>query len=207
MSVLGSGGAFLGAGMHELGEYQGLTLCRPFLSLSKAELLLALSMLKQDDYAIDALDEARSGKRAFLRHEIIPLLRQHGREIDDRLAKFAYKQAAQNALIDTFASASIEWGHEEAFIAVTKGDTAILSAALKKVIKTLAPDKDMRQAASTLDKIVESFSNCIFDPTHADAGLDRSLKKINVKSLKMKEYSLPGLVLSTNGIKIAIRRV
>ncbi len=207
LSVLGSGGAFLGAGMQEQAEFQGLSIIRPFLNLSKKELLLALSMLEQCDYAVDSLDEARVGKRAIARHEIVPILRQHSPLIDKRLSHFAYKQAAQNKLIEALAEDCIDWEAEGATICAEKADVATLGAALKKVLKKLVPDKDMRQAALTLEKIIESFNNSLFSPTHADAGLDRPLKKINVNALKMKEYSLPGVVLSTIGTKIAIRRV
>ncbi len=207
MALLGRGGGYLGAAMSETAPLGQLKLLRPFLSLNKNDLVLALSMLGQNDYASDRLDENRVGQRAYVRHEIIANLQKHEDKVVERLSYFARKQSLQNQTIKSFARSVIELNEESALISAELCDQSLLNEALHQALAALGGEKDLRQARPTIEKIIAHFYDPSLVLTENSEGLDRPLKRFNVKGLKTKEYSLPGVVVKTTGTKIAIRRV
>lgn len=207
MALFGVGGGFLGAAMGEVEKYEDLHLIRPFLSLRKDDLRLALTMLNQCDFVTDSLDERRMGQRAYIRHEIMPFLRQQQGNIVERLDYFAKYQAWQRESLKEIAGGIIEWDDNGAIIQAEKSDRATLDEALCQVLKKLSGEKDLRQTRPTREKIIEHFYGVRLIAHQEHLGLDRPVKKIIVNHLKTKEYSLPGATIKTIGTKIAIRRV
>lgn len=207
MALFGVGGGSLGAAMAEVGNFQDLRLIRPFLSLKKDDLRRALTMLGQCDFATDSMDEGRIGQRAFIRHEIMPLLKSHQANVVERLDYFAKNQAWQRQSLAEIARGIIEWQDNGAVIQVEKSDRAVVDEALCQALKELSGEKDLRQTRPTREKIVEHFFGVSLYAQHENLGLDRPVKRIIVNHLKTKEYSLPGATIKTIGTKIAIRRV
>ncbi len=206
MALLGSGGGYLGAAMSETAQVEHLNLVRPFLSLTKNDLVLALTMLGQCDYATDRLDENRAGQRAYVRHEILPSLRHHDDQVIERLSYFARRQSQQIQTISAISSRAIQWEDGQAVISTELCDPIMLHEALRQALTVLS-DRDLRQSRPTLEKIVEHFHGTALVWPLKSEGLDRPLKRVNVKGLKTKEYSLPGVIVKTIGTKIAMRRV
>ncbi|MCA9507503.1 MAG: tRNA lysidine(34) synthetase TilS [Myxococcales bacterium] len=207
MALFGVGGGEMGAAMQEVQKFADLRLIRPFLGLKKEDLRLALNMLGLCDYARDSLDEMRIGRRAYIRHEIIPTLKNHKNQIVERLNHFAHKQAWQIQAVSNVAQQIIEWSDNEAIIQAKNADRAVLDKALCTVLKKLAPEKDLRQTWPTREKIINYYFSLESQDKSYTQGLDRPLYKVIVNHLKTKEYSMPGVVIRTNGTKVAIRRV
>lgn len=210
MALLGVGGGELGAAMNEIESFQRFILCRPFLSLTKAHLLSALTLMQQTDFVRDDLDEARVGKRALVRLEILPELAVRTHDVNARLQAFARAQKQQQTYIDQQASNLIIWTNDHhATIAIdTQLDVALLTSAIWQVVKKISDGGDVRSAKSTINHVaailVATNRNM---RTRAKPGLDRSSNGFNLEQLSVRQYQLPGAILFRHEREIVIRRV
>jgi tRNA(Ile)-lysidine synthetase-like protein len=202
MALLGTGGGELGAAMREVYDIDNVRICRPFLSLRKQELLLAVSFIDQTDYVVDELDQACKGKRALVRNKILPKLAQNCPTIKQRLSDFARHQGTQAKLIDNLAFSLISWDKDEAFIRIDPlPHQSLLQASLWHVLKKWCQSSDIRSSGPTVDAIVEEVCG-ISDPR-----LDLNINEFSVRSPSVKQYHFPGVLVLKNGSSIVIRRV
>ena len=74
-----------------------LTLLRPFLGLSRRDVLLALTALGISEYFVDPLDQRGLGERAHARNILLPLLGQAMAFPDARLSQISELQQEKNA--------------------------------------------------------------------------------------------------------------
>lgn len=206
MALMGVGGGEVGASMTELEIVDGFKLLRPFLSLTKADLLLSLSMAGQTDFLIDRLDEEKKGARAYVRHELFPPLLRKTIGLKKRLANFGLIQKRNQALIDKLARSLIIWQEFGALIKTDQFfDEVILSSAIRQIIKKMNPGKDLRQCLPQISKLAK-------DSIHREAtvmnspGLDPQSNAFNLRDLSRKEYQFPGvLVIRDPGSAITMR--
>jgi tRNA(Ile)-lysidine synthetase-like protein len=203
MALMGVGGGEVGASMTEVEMVDGFRLLRPFLSLTKADLLLSLSMSGQTDFVIDRLDEEKKGARAYVRHEVFPPLMRKTTGFKKRLAHFGLIQKRNQAIIDKMARSLIVWQENGAFLKADQVfDEVVLSSAVRQVIKKLNPGKDLRQCLPQITKLVKDAiprEELLIETP----GLDPKSNAFNLRDLSRKEYQFPG-VLVTRDAKSAI---
>lgn len=193
MSLFGVGGGAQGAAMGPCERMDDYLILRPFVGLTKKDLLLALSMHDNTDYALDNLDQDRAGRRAWVRYEVMPQLLTHAPNIAARLDYFARLERQKRAILSKLAYDLISWSNEGASIRVAHGpEPLIIELAIQAVLNKLSKNHDLRQAAPTVAKL---------------AGLDRSSKQSIVKHLNAKEFALPGAVAYSNSKEIIIKRI
>ena len=136
MSVLGSGGGAMGSAMNERDQIGGIDLLRPFLGISKKELLLSLTVLGQTDFATDNLDEAKKGQRAAVRHDLLPLLARKNHQINKRLDLFAKNQLKHAALLKSLSKRLINLDKNLARIDLSsRPDEQVVAYAIKEILK------------------------------------------------------------------------
>ncbi len=190
MALLGSGGGSFGAAIRNYTLNQDLNLIRPFLCLSKKELLLFLTLYKQTDFFIDNSDECQQGQRAKVRHGILPLLEENYPNIKKRLNFFAKNQSMQKDLLEDLAKQLICFNNQEAIID-SKAPSLVISCAIKMALGCLFPKKDFRSSKNTLEKLVlrvEEYNSLI------NSALDPSIKCSKVKQMENKKYIFSGVV-------------
>lgn len=205
MSLMGVGGGELGAAMTELDFHDDLMLCRPFVSISKRDLLLSLSMTDHTDVVRDFLDEARTGARAYVRHEILPDLYKKAPDIDQRLATFASLQRKNNSMIANLSSSLINWKDDVATVS-RAGEKQLTIAALWQVIKAFNSGGDVRSAFRAMADIARDLEDLPFDRKNG-APLDPSSNGFSLKHLKVKRYQFPGAEARVSPLEIVVRRV
>lgn len=200
MAMFGYGGGALGAAMAPCGHLNDYFLLRPFLKLSKNQLLLALTTLGYTDYSLDNFDQDRKGQRAYVRHELMPTLSRHCHGINMRLDLLARSQLEHNLVLDTHAGELINWLGDSAEIELFKSsDRLILGLAIRQALTRLCPDKDFRQSRPTLEKILNHY--------WGEPGLDQTLKWVTLRGSRTKKYYFPGVLVEASGTKIIIRRL
>ena len=127
MALMGVGGGELGAAMGEVRRvHNELVLCRPFLSLTKGDLLLSLSLTGHTDFVRDQCDEARQGMRALFRHEVMPVLQQYSPTVHARLEHFSRAQSLQHGCVETLAQSLISWHEHYATVSLEEEPSAAL---------------------------------------------------------------------------------
>jgi tRNA(Ile)-lysidine synthase TilS/MesJ len=207
MALMGNGGGELGAAMREESTYSGLTLCRPFLSLSKSDLLLSLTLHKHTDFFRDRLDEGRKNRRALVRYELIPGLSPFAPNLKTRLARFAKIQGEQKILLDRIAKSLIIWRDDLALIPLApKPDAVLLVQALWQVLKKFSNGKDIRASSAKIFSIAQEISHEKIHKTLPFAGLDPSSNGFNLKDLEVKKYQFPGVVVLKGKHELVITR-
>lgn len=158
LALMGKGGGALGAAMAESDVVDGITLCRPFLSLGKADLLAALTLQGITDYVRDRLDEARAGERAYVRHEIFPELFRKAPQAKHRLQTFGIIERDHAQIVDEAARGLIAWhdSHAEIHIASTS-NKSLVSSAIWHVLKRFSDGRDLRKSQKTIARLLESI--------------------------------------------------
>lgn len=208
MSLLGVGGGAHGAAMQASESLKDFLILRPFVSLSKNELLLALSLSNNNDFAIDNYDLERRGQRAFVRHEILPKLHAHAPHVSNRLNEFAKEKRMANNTYESMASALITWQDGIAIINAQQG-TALpfIQVAIRMVLKKWCSKLDLRQCRSNVEKMAKSaiFNN--YSDAKINPGLDRPSNWFIVKPLKVKIFHLPGVIAQVRDQEIVMRRI
>jgi tRNA(Ile)-lysidine synthase len=193
MSLFGIGGGAQGAAMGVYEPMGAHTLVRPFVGLSKKNLMLALSLYNHTDFALDNLDQDRVGQRAWLRHEVIPALVKHEADINERLDYFARQERHKKTILQDMAENIISYSEHEALIRLESNpEPYVIELAARSILRKWYKDRDLRQAKSTIATM---------------AGLDRYSQASIVNDLRTKEFALPGAVAYSNGKEIVIKRV
>lgn len=208
MALMGVGGGELGAAMSEIEASDGFFLCRPFLALTKKDLLLTLSLAGITDFVRDSLDEARSGERAYVRYDVFPELTRLAPGVKARLATFSRAQRLQRTAVDKMASSLIVWHDDRAVLRwETAPDQALIVSALWQILKKWSNGKDLRACQPVIESIANSFAKSGDDKELDAAGLDPTLNGFNLKDLSTKEYQFPGAVLLKSPSDIVVRRL
>jgi len=169
MDLLGYGGGSDGASMGCESHVFGLKIFRPFLGLSKLDLLLALSALGIEDFFIDSLDQNNISRRSQVRNQIIPYLgqfhRAFKRRLIDRSDTLKTYQGLANHYIEQVLRES-EQGKDfmrlDLKLAKNKIELKVfLKAAIKYLHKDLKQDLglDLRQSPNVMEKIAECARN------------------------------------------------
>jgi len=190
MALIGSGGGSFGAAIKNYTLNQDLNLIRPFLCLSKKELLLFLTLYKKTDFFIDNSDESQQGQRAKVRHGIVPLLEEIYPNIKERLNFFAKNQSMQIDLLEEQAKQLIFFDNQRVIIDC-RAHSLVISSALKMALSKLFPKKDFRSSKNTLEKLVlrvQEYNSLI------ESALDPSIKCSKVKQMENKKYIFSGVV-------------
>lgn len=202
MALMGVGGGELGAAMNEITMLEDMRICRPFLSRSKQDLLLALSLCGITDFVEDRLDEACLGMRARVRNQIFPELFKKAPMLRSRLAQFGRHQSSQRELIERLASSLIAWGDKEASLSLDNApDKALIIAALWQVLKKWCNDKDLRSSQPTINALVNDLP-AVYNPW-----LDPISNAFNLKDLSVRHYQFPGVVVTKSSKNIVIARI
>jgi tRNA(Ile)-lysidine synthetase-like protein len=189
MALIGSGGGSFGAAINNYTDNQNLNLIRPFLDLSKKELLLFLTLYKKTDFFIDNSDEAQHGQRAKVRQAMLPLLEEFYPNIKERLNLFAKNQSMQKDLLESLSKPLIYFDNQQAFIDCS-AHSLLISCALKTALSKLFPKKDFRSSKNTLEKLVlrvQEYNSLI------QSALDPSIKCSKVKQMENKKYIFSGI--------------
>ena len=136
MSLFGVGGGASGAAMGAYEPMGSYIIVRPFVALSKKNLLLSLSLSNYTDYVVDNLDQDRAGKRAWVRHEVLPELAAHEAHIGERLAYFGEQERLKKAVVTRLAQKLITWSEQEAVIKLESNpEPLLIDAAVKNILK------------------------------------------------------------------------
>lgn len=205
MSLLGVGGGSEGSAMGALETHGEYSIIRPFVELSKNDLLLPLSLSAYTDFAIDNFDQDRVGQRALVRHEILPGLRKYHTQISLRLDLFANNMREKRSALEKLALPLITWKEEGAEIELNSSlDRTVLELAIRLILKKCCPGQDLRQSRPTVKNLINHVLN---QKSEASPGLDPPSKWFIVNKLETKVYQLPGAVASANGKEILFRRV
>lgn len=202
MALMGHGGGELGASMQAQSIKDGLTICRPFLSLRKQDLLNALTLLGVTDFVEDSLDARGAGIRARVRNFIFPALFKEVPSLNKGLVNCGRRQAQQKKLIDNLAAEMVNFVGDEAVIDLkNSAEKALIIAALWHVLKKWSHNKDLRSSQATIDAMVDEIP-AVFSPR-----LDPNTNAFNLRDLSAKQYHFPGVIV-TKGLKnIVIRRI
>jgi tRNA(Ile)-lysidine synthetase-like protein len=202
MALMGVGGGELGASMQSVHTTNGVTIYRPFLDLSKQDLLMALSLAGMTDFVEDRLDEACSGMRARVRNQLLPEVLRKAPTIKKRLNSFGRHQSAQRELIERLSNSLILWHDEQAVVNLDPvPDKTLLISALWQILKKWCNNKDLRSCQPTIDALVGEMP-AVFVP-----GLDPASNAFNLRDLSVKRYQFPGVLVTKNPKNIVVRRI
>lgn len=208
MSLMGVGGGELGAAMREVESINGMIICRPFLTLNKKELLLALSLDNHTDVVRDRLDEARYGERAYVRYDVFPELFKLAPQIKNRLSYFGKTQKEQAFVINKLAKSMVIWSDEGPKILLnSRTESAILVSALWHILKKLNHGGDLRSCAPVINNIAKEIELMHFPSAKDSVGLDPTLNGFNLNHLNVKHYHLPGVVVIKYPNEILVKRI
>jgi tRNA(Ile)-lysidine synthetase-like protein len=208
MALMGVGGGELGAAMGELEQGEDIALCRPFLSLTKKDLLLSLSLRGATDFVRDRLDEKRVNRRAYVRHEVFPELSKLAPGIERRLSILGQAQRRQRLTIDKLAASLIVWHDNHAILTLKScPDQALIIAALWQILKKWNKSSDLRSLNPTIENIASNLGMTPYDKSLGAGGLDPRLKGFSFKHLDRKVYHLPGVVVIRGPGGIMVSRV
>ncbi len=208
MALMGVGGGELGASMPEMGGLDDLLLIRPFLSLGKNDLLLTLSFQNKADFVRDSLDESRVGERAYVRHEVLPPLSRHAKDLKKRAAFFGRIQRLNQEIVDQLARSFIAWQGDYAKLSLDASmEPQLLTAAIWEMIKKLSNGKDLRACKPTIDNLVLDISAMTKQLKHIGPGLDRKPNGLNLSVLNRKKYQFPGVLVIKEPGSIIAKRV
>lgn len=207
MALMGLGGGELGAAMNDIERIDDLTLIRPFLGLSKRDLLLSLSLDGKTDFVVDRLDEERRGSRAYVRHEILSKISAKAPAVSKRLASFGQIQRNNQTMIEKRGQELIDWESDHARLHCPRDiEREIVTAALWQILKKFSSGKDLRACQPTVSKLIQDLENAT-SPNPLRPGLDQISNRINLKSLDAKEYQFPGVLVIRKGGSIIARPV
>jgi tRNA(Ile)-lysidine synthetase-like protein len=195
MALMGVGGGELGASMKEASKIGNFILVRPFLSLSKTDLGLFLTLKNVTDFVRDRLDERSVGKRALVRNHIFPEIFKTVPQLKKRLAIFGRAQAEQQLEISRISKAALVWHPDEKTVTIKLdlGKSAIISA-IWQVLKKWSSERDLRASKHTIERIMEDLQRASRDLGDLPR-LDPNLNGFNLKGSSIKEYQFPGLVV------------
>ncbi|WP_127850069.1 tRNA lysidine(34) synthetase TilS [Lacticaseibacillus hulanensis] len=151
--MLRSGDAHSVRGILAERDFHGLRLVRPLLSVTKAE-LKAYADYTNLPYSEDASNSDVHYSRNYLRHRVLPMLRQEDARADEHIALFATEQAGLVELADVTIrhflsllgpkSDEIDW--RQVHTSSHAVQTLVLSAALRRMI----PDVSAKQVQAIL---------------------------------------------------------
>lgn len=208
MAMMGVGGGEMGSGMSEMAVLGDLLLVRPFLSLSKRELLLPLTLGGHTDFVVDRLDERRMGQRAFVRHEILPDLYKNAPLMRKRLPKFSTYLRTQREALERRSEPLIRWQENSAHIDISSAnEPSLIVRALWQILKKWGNGKDLRQSQSTIDRILDDIGKTDIGSAKAPPWLDPVSNGFNLEGLGVKQYHFPGVVVLRGPNDIVAKRV
>lgn len=194
MSLLGIGGGNFGAAIKPITEMgESNRLIRPFLSLSKSELVFALTANKMTNFAIDNYDEESHGQRALIRNNIMPKLLTVNPHIQERLDYFANRQLKNTELSKNLAKNMVEFRDDKAYIALNNNSDEVMRAAIKEALRKITQNKDLRSGSKTLENIL-----------HLTSSIDQTPNCTKIAKLKGKEFMFSGAVIRFDDKKLKL---
>ena len=156
MDLFGWGGGREGAAMSvrsSIGEHR---LVRPFVGLGREELRVALGSMGVKQWVVDPSDVRIAGKRAFVRHQIMPQLERFSEQIPSRLAQRAARIHEQEQY---FASIGLRCCERRGpgFFAPRRApeDAALVRREVQEILRQLSQG-DPRRARPTIDRLLEA---------------------------------------------------
>lgn len=204
MALMGVGGGELGASMSESTPLREFTLVRPFLELTKKDLLLSLSFKGLTDFVRDRLDEESQGMRAQVRNIIFPELFKKAPGLKSRLASFGHSQNLQRKAINKISLDAVDWLDEKTATIRTDLDQSIIISAIWQILKKWSDGKDLRACKHTIDRLMDDLPGC---PKTKASRLDPSSNAFNLKALSVKEYQFPGVVVFKGPKDMVAKRI
>lgn len=199
MALMGVGGGELGASMSEISTFNNLTLIRPFLTLTKQDLLLTLSFAGQTDFVRDRLDENSAGQRAKVRNIIFPELFKKAPGLKKRLANFGHNQSQQSLTLEKLGLKAVDWHPDQRTARLQVDlDKSVIISGLWQILKKWSDGRDLRASKHTIDRIVGDLD---------DPCLDRGSNEFNLKGLSVKKYQFPGVVVFKGPKDMVARRI
>lgn len=156
LHLLGWGGGPGGAAMSPSSDRGDLWVLRPFLSLGRAELALALSALGIADVLRDPHDARALGQRARVRHRLLPRLRSLRPGVTRRLSVISQRAREDEFALRALAMQWLEADGQGAFVPrQTLPERALARRALEMAIARLAP-ADPRAGARTVEALLDA---------------------------------------------------
>lgn len=190
MDLFGLGGGHEGSSMQaELQTEYGVIL-RPFLTIPKKQLLLALTAVDANDYFCDPTNEIGDAQRTTVRRFIKNEFHQLHERPENRIAEISRRRSVEIAALEQEAR-KICHLREDGDVHVklgTETSEAVVVKAVMMGLKILLPKQDHRQSRKVIDSIVRE-------------GLDRASNSFTVAS-RFKRFDLSGVraILVNQGI-------
>jgi tRNA(Ile)-lysidine synthase len=153
LATLGHGGGREGAAMSDDVDTSGLRLLRPFLSLSRDTLRLALTACDANDFFVDP---DHHSARAKIRQDILVPLGAQRADVEDRLATLALRRRDEEEVLMKLSSDLVTddgtgRGQHPAPQSVRPGPIALVRRALMAAVRRADPAADPRDAAPGLE--------------------------------------------------------
>ncbi len=166
LDLVGKGGGKEGASMGSVIAFSEGKILRPFLQLSKMQLLAVLYSLGVEDYFQDTQDKQAISARAQIRHHLLPSLTRFHPDITKRLAVRADRARTQHHVLLDKAHGLLRQNSNGFEIAMAEvKNTELLRYALIEAFTSLACKEDLRSSAKTIEKIIKM---AFLEQRHAD---------------------------------------
>lgn len=206
MDLFGLGGGREGSAMDsELETKSGLVL-RPFLTFSKKNIVAVLTVLNKVDYFTDPTNENNIAKRSQVRSWLNAELVRFHPAPHQRMAKIAQRRGLDLQALCQVSEKLIEIKSPECVRVSLLPQTpdSILCRALGQALKVLLPNKDLRQASETLQKLAIKAKKSATD--HAQ-GLDQTACSITVDNKILFRLDLPGVRATVTLAGIELQKI
>lgn len=156
MDMLGWGGGRSGAAMPARTRFGEYTLLRPFVSLGREDLRVALGYLNVKRWVVDPEDARRAGKRAFVRHEIVPHLERCRAHSSQRLGQRAARVREQEEYFAFIGLQECEKRGDGYFVPRRPQEkAALVRREIHEILRRMSA-MDPRRAGPTIDRLLDA---------------------------------------------------
>lgn len=154
MDLFGWGGGRQGAGMSANSPLGDRNLLRPFVGVGREQLQVALFHLGVKRWVQDPLDVRRVGKRALVRHEILPVLARFQPQIALRMGTRAAQIAEQEQYFTSLCAAACERRGAGYFVPQRPVEqVALVRREIQEILRQIT-EVDPRRATPTIERIL-----------------------------------------------------
>jgi tRNA(Ile)-lysidine synthetase-like protein len=206
LHLLGKGGGNNGAAMEVSNENDSQRIIRPFLGLSRKDVLLALTALGVSDYFVDPLDKRGLNERGFARNVLLPVADNQLSLSEIRLANLSELERTKNGF-QAHDFSEENWAfspfRREFVLSRNLALRDILNK-LKKGIEELSPQNDKRKGTKELLRCAKLLAN---SADQIIQGLDPALSSVTVhNTLERALATVLGIRITQLGQKVVLEK-
>lgn len=189
---LGAGGAGHGSMGAAIASDSGLIL-RPFISLRRSALYLALSAVDGEDYFLDPSNEL-GGARAQVRQHVLPSLHKYRVDIGERLYEIGRRGLRDKKLINEIVVAyPLNNDGQSVWFDYSKAPSELVSRLVLRSLRMLNPEADLRMSYRNIERIFCS--------------VEVESSAFSARSGRQRKFDFPGICVTVSSDRILLEKV